>query len=55
MIIGSRDNEFIDETITQFQELNEHIDSITIYGSKYLPQIDSPKQFCDCVHHYLSN
>lgn len=54
LIIGSADHEVMDETIEDYQELNEHIDSITICGSKYLPQMDSPKQFCDCVHDFLS-
>ena len=54
LIIGSADHKLIDQTIQDYQEINEHLDSITILGSSYLPQIDSPKQFCDCVHDYLS-
>ncbi len=48
-ILFSSDHENIDETLDQYTKLNPTIHVNKIAHSRYLPQIDRPKQFCDSI------
>ena len=39
----------MNETIDQYTKLNPDINIGKIAHSRYLPQIDRPKQFCDSI------
>lgn len=54
-IIYSNDNEKMDEAVSQYLEKNPKIQTEKISHSRYLPQIDRPKQFCDLIRSTKKN
>ena len=52
-ILYSNDNERMDESINQYTQINQEINVKKITNSRYLPQIDRPKQFCDSIRTIL--
>lgn len=49
-IIGSRERKNNQSLIDEYTKLNSKIDTVSLSGSKYLPQLEVPDKFCEVLN-----